>query len=88
MCKSASWILHPLSVECKVSEDTKQWISLGEINGDGYNRNSPVIKEFAFDCEENFRYIKFIIKATKTLPEWHYCYTYNSWMFFDEIVVQ
>jgi len=88
LCKSASWILHPLSVECKVSEDTKQWISLGEINGDGYNRNSPVIKEFAFDCEENFRYIKFIIKATKTLPEWHYCYTYNSWMFFDEIVVQ
>ena len=88
LCKSASWILHPFSIECKVSKDNKEWKSLGEINGDGYNRNSPVIKEFSFDSQDSFRYVKFIITATKTLPDWHYCYTYDSWVFLDEIVVQ
>lgn len=88
LAKPASWILHPLSVECQISKDNAKWISLGTQNGDGLNRNNPVTKEFAFNSQGDFRYIRFIVKGTKTLPSWHHCYTQKSWFFLDEIIVK
>ncbi|MBR1626507.1 MAG: DUF4838 domain-containing protein [Bacteroidales bacterium] len=86
--KPASWILHPLSVECETSTDNKNWTSAGKLNADGNNRNNPVIKEFTFKPEGNFRYIRFKIEGTKTLPAWHHCYKEKSWVFLDEIIVK
>lgn len=85
--KPASWILHPLSVECKVSKDNKRWESLGEVQGFVNNRYNTVTKDFKFFCNKEFRYIKLIVHGTKTLPSWHHCYTQKSWVFLDEIVV-
>ncbi|MBO6117813.1 MAG: DUF4838 domain-containing protein [Bacteroidales bacterium] len=88
LCKSSAWILHPKSVECQVSSDNKTFVSLGEIDGDGYNRYAPATKEYKFQSNGNFRYIRFIVKGTKTLPVWHHCYTKPSWVFLDEITVK
>ncbi len=88
LSKPASWILHPISIECLVSKDNKKFISLGTIEGDGYNKNAPMIKEYKYKADDDFRYIKFVVTGTKTLPSWHYCYTKNSWVFLDEIIVK
>ena len=88
LCKSSAWILHPKSVECQVSSDNKTFVSLGEIDGDGYNRYAPATKEYKFQSKGNFRYIRFIVRGTKTLPVWHHCYTKPSWVFLDEITVK
>ncbi|MBP3254159.1 MAG: DUF4838 domain-containing protein [Bacteroidales bacterium] len=83
-----SWILHPFSVECLVSSDGKNFHSLGKQDADGYNKHNPTIKEYTFTCKDSFRYIKFIVNATKTLPQWHPSYTQPSWVFADEITVK
>ncbi len=84
-----SWILHPLQVECLVSNDDTNYISLSSLQGNGNNKNNPTIKEFVFNSKDNkFRYIIFKVTATKTLPSWHYSYGHPSWVFIDEITVK
>ncbi len=88
LAKTSAWILHPVSVECLVSKDNIKWKSLGKIDGDGYNKNNPIVKDFTFTANELFRYIQFKVTATKKLPIWHHCYNDKSWIFLDEIIVK
>ena len=88
LANNKSWILHPMSVECLVSKDGKKYTSIGKQDGDGLNKNNPIIKDYKFKADKSFRYVKFKITATKTLPIWHPCYTQDSWLFLDEIIVK
>ena len=58
------------------------------MNGNGNNRNNPAIQEYSFKIKDKFRYVRFQIEATKTLPSWHASYTNKSWIFLDEIIVK
>lgn len=84
-----SWILHPKSVTCLVSEDgvTYRTVETQTIEGD--QRQEKVTHSFRFD--QNIgpcRYVKFEVKGTQKLFNWHPSAGYGSWVFVDEIVVR
>lgn len=83
-----SWILHPNKVKCLVSTDGKNYKEVETQLYDGAKKNNPTIKEFTFKVKGNFRYVKFEVEGTHTLPSWHPSYTKKSWVFMDEIIVK
>lgn len=84
-----SWILHPASIRCLVSENGKDFTEVGNILTEGNQEKADVNKVFSFKAsEKNIRYIKFEVKGTKQLPEWHPSAGSKSWVFIDEIVVK
>jgi hypothetical protein len=84
-----SWILHPASVSCSVSEDGKTFKTIGAITVTGDQQKEDVTRTFAFKPgSELVRYIKFNVKGTIQLPKWHPSAGGASWVFVDEIVVK
>lgn len=83
-----AWILHPLKIVCLASVDGKTFTKVAEKDIDGNNKNNPAIQEYSFEIKEKFRYLKFEIEGTKTLPSWHSSYTKKAWFFLDEIIVK
>ncbi len=84
-----SWILHPKSVTCSVSEDGITFRTLETQIIDGEQRKENVTQNFSF--EKNIgtcRYIKFEVHGTKKLFDWHPSAGGGSWVFVDEIVVR
>lgn len=83
-----SWILHPASVECLLSENGKDWHSLGVLSIADDQQKAEVNHIFAFDASgKQSRYIKFAVKGTHRLFDWHPSAGGTSWFFLDEIVV-
>lgn len=86
---SKSWILHPKSVSCLVSEDGINYRLLNTLSIEGEQRKETVTHNFVFNQQlGNFRYVKFDIKGTKKLFNWHPSAGGGSWVFIDEIVVR
>ncbi len=84
-----SWILHPASVECLISNDGKAWQTLGLLSVEGDQQNAEVNHIFAFETMGiNTHYVKFIIKGTHQLFDWHPSAGGASWFFLDEIVIR
>ncbi|MGC8865114.1 MAG: DUF4838 domain-containing protein [Bacteroidales bacterium] len=84
-----SWILHPASVECFVSNDGKLWKTLGLQSFDGDQRKAGVNHVFSFEVPDiPTRYIKLVVKGTHKLFDWHPSAGGTSWFFVDEIVVR
>ncbi len=84
-----SWILHPVSVSCSVSEDGKTYKSIGTIAVTGDQQKEDVTRTFTFKPGSvPVRYIKFNVKGTIHLPKWHPSAGGASWVFVDEIVVK
>ncbi len=84
-----SWILHPASVTCYVSEDgvSYQLIEKQEVAGD--QRKEEVQKLFGFTAPDTkIRFVKFEFEGTLRLPDWHPSAGGGSWVFVDEIVVR
>lgn len=83
-----SWILHPKSVALETSADGKIFNESGTINVEGNQKDEQLIKEFTFSSTfNNVRFLRFKIKGTIALPDWHYAAGGKSWFFVDEIVV-
>ena len=83
-----SWIFHPASVSCFVSQDDSSFIKTGAIMVDGDQRTEPVTRSYSFHPRSDFRYIKFRVKGTMANPRWHPSAGGKSWVFVDEIVVK
>lgn len=84
-----SWILHPNSVECFVSQDSLDYVYVGKVEIGNIQKYEKIIREYKFSYDNNeFRYVKFKIKSTKELPPWHPSEKGKSWVFLDEIVVE
>jgi hypothetical protein len=84
-----SWILHPKSVTCSVSEDGYNFRTLETQTVEGEQRKENVTHNFSFDKNTGAcRYIKFEIKGTLKLFNWHPSAGGGSWVFVDEIVVR
>lgn len=84
-----SWILHPASVACLVSEDGADYSLLGKQVVEGDQRSENVTRLFSFDAEgKSYRYVKFEVEGTLRLFDWHPSAGGGSWVFVDEIVVR
>lgn len=84
-----SWILHPKSVSCLVSEDGINYRLINTLTIEGEQRKETVTHNFVFNQQlGKFRYVKFDIKGTKKLFNWHPSAGGGSWVFIDEIVVR
>jgi hypothetical protein len=83
-----SWILHPKSVTCSVSEDGVNYRLLATQVIEGDQRAESLTHNFTFNNNgDNCRYIKFEVKGTLKLFDWHPSAGGGSWVFIDEIVV-
>ncbi len=86
-----SWILHPKSVTCLISTDGVSFIKIGKQVVEGVQRkeDEEVNRLFAFQVkDQKFRFVKFEIKGTLKLFDWHPSAGGGSWVFVDEIVVK
>jgi Domain of unknown function (DUF4838) len=84
-----SWILHPAVVSCFVSENGTDYTPIGKIETTGNQQKEAVTKVFKFNALLTaFRFVKFEVKGTIQLPDWHPSAGGKSWVFLDEIVVQ
>ena len=86
---SKSWILHPLSVTCMVSDEGEQFIKVAKKVVEGDQRQAAVNQTFTFDTPgKQYRYVKFKVEGTLRLFDWHPSAGGGSWVFVDEIVVR
>ncbi|MBE0637419.1 MAG: DUF4838 domain-containing protein, partial [Bacteroidales bacterium] len=86
-----SWILHPKSVTCMISTDGVHFTTIGKqlVEGDQRKEDEEVNRLFAFQVkDQKFRFVKFEIKGTLRLFDWHPSAGGGSWVFVDEIVVK
>lgn len=84
-----SWILHPASVTCLVSDDGINFRTIEKQSVTGDQRSEEVNRLFSFQVQdEKFRFVKFEIKGTLRLFDWHPSAGGGSWVFVDEIVVR
>jgi hypothetical protein len=84
-----SWIMHPKSVTCLVSEDGISYRLIETQTIDGEQRKENLTHHFLFDKSlGSFRYVKLDIKGTQKLFNWHPSAGGGSWVFIDEIVVR
>jgi hypothetical protein len=86
---SKSWILHPLSVTCMVSDDGVQFIKVAKKVVEGDQQQADVNQTFSFETPDmQYRYVKFDVEGTLRLFDWHPSAGGGSWVFVDEIVVR
>ncbi len=84
-----SWILHPASISCYISEDSTNYKLIDKQTVYGDQKEEEVNRTFTFKPnEQNYRYIKFDVKGTIKLFNWHPSAGGGSWTFVDEIVVK
>lgn len=84
-----SWILHPLSVSCYLSENGQDFTFADKIEVAGDQRKEEVSRIFYFKPDgKPFRFVKFVVTGTKKLFDWHPSAGGGSWVFVDEIVVR
>jgi len=84
-----SWILHPAAVSCLVSENGTDFTPIGKIEVSGDQEKEEVTRVYNFKAPAKpFRYVKFEVKGTLHLFDWHPSAGGNSWVFIDEIVVR
>ncbi len=84
-----SWILHPVSIACSVSEDGKDFRIVETQMVFGDQRSEEVNRLFTFrPGGQPFRYVKFEVQGTLRLFDWHPSAGGGSWVFVDEVVVR
>lgn len=87
-----SWIFYPTQVEFWVSEDGKNYTSLGVQKIDATKKDEDVaIKTVTIkQASKPVRYIKMIATTLGPVPKWHLGHPHDgkAWMFVDEISVK
>ncbi len=84
-----SWILHPAEISCFVSDNGKDFVDIGKIETKGNQEKEDVNRIYSFNAHASaIRFVKFEIKGTNKLFNWHPSAGGKSWVFIDEIVVK
>jgi hypothetical protein len=84
-----SWILHPAAVSCSVSENGREFVNVGKIEVNGNQQKDEVNRLYAFKAPSSaIRFVKFYVKGTNILFDWHPSAGRQSWVFIDEITVK
>ena len=83
-----SWTLHPASISCLVSNNGKDFTSIGKIVTEGDQKQEETSRVYKFKAPGSaIRFVKLEVKGTVVLPGWHASAGRKSWVFIDEIVV-
>ncbi|MFC2101669.1 DUF4838 domain-containing protein [Bacteroidota bacterium] len=84
-----SWIFHPESVVCSVSEDGTNFREISKQSVEGNQRNEPVTRTFLFTHPESgIRFIRFQVAGLLKNPDWHPSAGGACWVFVDEVVAR
>ena len=84
-----SWIFMPKEVEFFVSDDGKNFRSVGKaINWVAENEEDAVIQELAVRPRCDARYVKMAAKNIGICPDWHVGAGQPAWIFCDEFVIE
>ena len=85
-----TWIWMPTEVEYFVSNDGKNFKSVGIVyNAVPDNVYTAVFTDFSYELKEiSARYVKVKAKNYGTIPNWHLGGGGDSWIFVDEIVIE
>ncbi|MBR3914716.1 MAG: GH92 family glycosyl hydrolase [Bacteroidales bacterium] len=84
-----SWIFMPEQVEFFISNDGKNFKSIGAMkNTISQETEEPVMHEFSIDKPFTARYIKMVAKKIEACPDWHVGAGEPGWIFCDEIVIE
>ena len=84
-----SWIFMPKQVEFFVSNDGKNFKSVGVVdNHISQELEEPVLYEFPIEKKISARYIKMVAKKIDACPDWHVGAGEPGWIFCDEIVIE
>ena len=84
-----SWIFMPKQVEFFVSNDGRNFKSIGVIdNTISQETDEPVLHEFSLNKKLSARYIKMVAKKIDACPDWHVGAGEPGWIFCDEIVIE
>jgi hypothetical protein len=86
-----SWIFYPTQVEVWISEDGKNYTSLGVQKIDATKRDEEaLVKMITYkQAASAVRYIKLVATNLGPVPEWHLGHPHDgkAWIFVDEISV-
>ena len=84
-----SWIWMPREVEYFVSDDGKNFRSVGKVKNDiPEDADGAFIQEMAVRPRTNARYVKMVAKTIGTCPEGHVGAGQKAWIFCDELVIE
>ncbi|MBI9037961.1 MAG: family 20 glycosylhydrolase [Bacteroidales bacterium] len=85
------WIFLPASVEYFISDDGKNFKSIGKIENDiSPMKEMAFIEDFVIDLNEKIeaKYIKIIAKNIGNCPQKHSAAGNKAWIFADEIIIE
>jgi hexosaminidase len=87
---SYSWILMPERIQAWVSGDAKTYTFAGEIvNTINARQDGTVLHDYLIEFKgPKTRYLKVVAKNPGKLPSWHHSAGNDSFIFFDEIIVE
>ena len=84
-----SWIWMPREVEYFVSDDGKNFRSVGKVKNDiPEDADGAFVQEMEVRPRTNARYVKMVAKTIGTCPEGHVGAGQKAWIFCDEIVIE
>ena len=84
-----SWIWMPTEVEYFVSDDGKNFRSVGKVKNDvPIDADGAFIQEMEVRPRTNARYVKMVAKTIGTCPEGHVGAGQKAWIFCDEFVIE
>ena len=84
-----SWIWMPKEVEYFVSEDGKNFRSVGKVKNElPVDVDGAFVQEMEVRPRTNARYVKMVAKTIGVCPEGHVGAGQKAWIFCDEIVIE
>jgi predicted alpha-1,2-mannosidase len=84
-----SWIWMPTEVEYFVSDDGKNFRSVGKVkNTVPIDADGAMIQEMEVRPRTDARYVKMVAKTIGTCPEGHVGAGQKAWIFCDELVIE
>ena len=87
--EQGSWIFMPKEVEFFVSDDGKNFRSVGRVtNQVALDEEDSVIQELAVRPRCETRYVKMAAKNIGTCPDWHPGAGQPAWIFCDEFIIE
>lgn len=84
-----SWIWMPTEVEYFVSDDGRNFRSVGKVKNDvPVDADGAFVQEMEARPRCNARYVKMVAKTIGTCPEGHVGAGQKAWIFCDELVIE
>jgi len=84
-----SWIFMPTQVEFFVSNDGKNFKSIGVVKNEvPVDAEDAVTQELGIEKDLKARYVRMVAKSLGVCPEWHVGAGGNAWTFCDEFIIE